>query len=342
MELSLNQYNKTLVRHEPKFRLWRNAGLMLTYKCNATCEFCYYNCSPSQEGLMPVETAISAWQSLKILAGDSARIHITGGEPFLFWQRLCEILTEAKKQNLTPVDLIETNALWATDEKIITERLKFLDEIGIRKFKISTDPFHQEYVPIEPVRRLAKLATDILGPDRIQTRWQKYLENPTDFTALSDRQKDQIYIQALTDYKCRFTGRAAGNLAKLVATKTLDEIATSNCKSDFLGAKGIHIDPFGNVFSGTCSGIIFGNTNHTPLQNIWTNFLPDNNKIIKTLFKKGPAGLIDLAQKEGFNESKLYASKCHLCTTIRSFLLEKATEPPTIGPPECYEQEPNN
>ncbi len=285
---------------------------------------------------MPVDTAISAWQSLKILAGDSARIHITGGEPFHYWDRLCEILTEAKKQGLTPVDLVETNAFWATDEKIITERLKLLNELGIRKFKISTDPFHQEYVPIEPVRRLAQLAIDILGPDRLQVRWRKYLENPTDFTALSDKQKNQIYIKALTDYKCRFTGRAAGNLAKLLATKTLDEIATSNCKSDFLGAKGVHIDPYGNVFSSTCSGIIFGNINQTPLQKIWTDFHPDKNQIIKTLSKKGPAGLLELARKEGFNESKLYASKCHLCTNIRSCLLAKDIEPPAIGPPQCY------
>jgi MoaA/NifB/PqqE/SkfB family radical SAM enzyme len=286
---------------------------------------------------MSVDTAISAWQSLKILAGDSARIHITGGEPFLYWQRLCEILTEAKKQNLTPVDLVETNAFWATDEKIITGRLKLLNELGIRKFKISTDPFHQEYVPIEPVRRLTQLATEILGPDCIQVRWRKYLENPTDFTALSNQQKKQIYIDAMHDYQCRFTGRAAGKLAQLVASETLDSISTQNCKSDFLGAKGVHIDPFGNVFSGTCSGIIFGNVNQTPLHNIWTDFHPDNNPIIKTLFEKGPAGLVDLAQKEGFNESKLYATKCHLCTNIRSCLLKKDIEPTTIGPSNCYE-----
>ena len=323
MELSDNQYNKSLARQEPKFRLWRNAGLLLTYKCNAECEFCYYNCSPSQNGLMPVETAISSWQSIKLIAGDSARIHITGGEPFLYWDRLCEILTEAKKQGLTPVDLVETNAFWATNEKIITERLKLLNELGIRKLKISTDPFHQEYVPIEPVRRLAKLATKILGPDRIQVRWKKYLENPIDFTTLSDRQKDQIYIKALTDYKCRFTGKAAGKLAQIVADKTVDAISKRHCKPDFLAAKGVHIDPFGNVFSGTCSGIIFGNVNQNPLHKIWTDFHPDNNPIIQTLFENGPAGLLERAYKEGFTESKLYATKCHLCTAITSFLLEK-------------------
>jgi len=100
---------------------------MLTYKCNCACEFCYYNCDPDKGGLMPVDTAISAWQSLKILAGDNAKIHITGGEPFLFWDHLQEILDQAQKQNLGKVDLIETNGFWATSEKIVRQRLKKLD-----------------------------------------------------------------------------------------------------------------------------------------------------------------------------------------------------------------------
>ena len=99
-ELSENIYNSRLKRNESKFKLWRSAGLLLTYKCNCICEFCYYNCSPQKGGLMPVETAISVWQSLKRLVGDNAKIHITGGEPFLYWERLCEILREIKKQKL--------------------------------------------------------------------------------------------------------------------------------------------------------------------------------------------------------------------------------------------------
>ena len=104
---------------------------------------------------IPIDTVVNAWQSLKILAGDSAKIHITGGEPFLYWEHLQEILKEAKKNNLGRVDLIETNGFWATDEKIARQRLRRLDELGMYRFKISTDPFHQEYVDTEPVRRLA-------------------------------------------------------------------------------------------------------------------------------------------------------------------------------------------
>jgi MoaA/NifB/PqqE/SkfB family radical SAM enzyme len=280
--------------------------------------------------------AISAWQSLKILAGDSAKIHITGGEPFLYWDRLEGILKEAEKQNLGKVDLIETNGFWATNEKIIRQRLKRLVELGMHRFKISTDPFHQEYVDIEPIRRLAEIATKILGHERVLVRWQKYLEDSAKMKSLSSAEREQKYISAMNDFPCRFTGRAAGRLAKLVASKPVDAIASMNCKSDFLGAKGVHIDPFGNVFSGTCSGIIIGNVNRIELENIWKQFHPAESELINTLFNFGPYGLLEEAGKLGYKKAKFYADKCHLCTHIRQFFFDNGLEKSIIGPVECY------
>jgi len=334
--LSENIHNRSLGRNEPKFKLWRSAGLLLTYKCNAACEFCYYNCSPQQNGLMTVDTAVSAWQSLKNLAGETAKIHITGGEPFLYWERLLEILTEAKKQNLGPVDMIETNGFWATDDNTIRQRLKVLDELGMHRLKISCDPFHQEYIDIEPVRRLAEQAVEMLGTERVLVRWQKYLENPVEMKKLSAEQRDKNYISALKDYPCRFTGKAGSRLAGLVATEPIEAIAAKNCRSSFLDAKGVHIDPYGNVFSGTCSGIIIASVNKTSLENIWKEFQPAQNEIIDTLFNYGPAGLLKKAVEKGYKPLSLYAGKCHLCTSIRQFLFDNGTAPSTIGPAECY------
>jgi len=335
-DLSENIYNSGLERNEPKFKLWRSAGLLLTYKCNCACEFCYYNCSPEKGGLMPVDMATKAWQSLKILAGDNAKIHITGGEAFLYWEHLQEILETAQKQNLGKVDLIETNGFWATSDNIIRQRLQKLDELGMHRFKISTDPFHQEYVDIEPVRRLAEIAIEMLGPQRVLVRWRKYLENPTPIKNLPPAGSRRQYVQAIKDYPCRFTGRAAGKLAELVASKPIESLAAMNCKSDFLGAKGVHIDPFGNVFSGTCSGIIFGNVNQTPLQEIWKRFHPEQNELIYTLFSSGTVGLLERAENAGYKKMKLYAGKCHLCTSIRQFFLQNGMEKTTIGPADCY------
>ena len=340
-ELAENIYNSQASRSEPKFKLWRSAGLMLTYKCNCACEFCYYNCDPDKGGLMPVDTAINVWRSLKILVGDSAKIHITGGEPFLYWDHLQEILDQAQKQNLGKVDLVETNGFWATSDKIVRQRLKRLDELGMNRFKVSTDPFHQQYVDAELVRRLAGIASEILGPKRVLVRWQKYLDNPVDMKNLSPAELEQQYINAINDYPCRFTGRAGGKLAEMVASKSIESFAAMNCKSDFLGAKGVHIDPFGNVFSGTCSGIIIGNVNQMPLEDIWKQFDPAQNGLIKTLFNSGPCGLLDKAAKLGYKREKFYASKCHLCSSIRQFFFDNSVEDSTIGPVECYSDIPS-
>lgn len=319
-KLSDNIYNQQVGRSAPKFKLWRSAGLILTYKCNCSCEFCYYNCSPKQNGLMPIDTAISAWQSLKTLAGDTAKIHITGGEPFLYWDHMVNLMQQGQKQNLGPVDLIETNAFWATSEKNIISRLKTLDKLGMCRLKISCDPFHQEYVAVEDVRRLASAAIDLLGNRRVLVRWEKYLDNPVEMKNISADQRNKKYLSAMKEYPCRLTGRAAGRLAELVASEPIENIASMNCKSVFLGAKGVHIDPFGNVFSGTCSGIILANVNQIPLEKIWQQFHPAQNKLIETLFNSGPVGLLENAAKQGYKKAEAYAGKCHLCTHIRQFL----------------------
>jgi organic radical activating enzyme len=335
-KLSDNIYNCNLKRNEPKFKLWRSAGLLLTYKCNCACEFCYYSCSPGKNGLIPADMAISAWQSLKTIAGDDAKIHLTGGEPFLYWDHLCEILEEGQKQNLGKVDLIETNGFWATSEKVVRDQLAKLDALGMHRLKISTDPFHQEFVDLEPVRLLAQLATEILGPARVLVRWQKYLDNSIDMKSLAPAERDKQYIQAMQDYPCRLTGRAAGKLAELIASQPAKAFSLVNCKTDFLNAKGVHIDPYGNVFSGTCSGIIFDNINKNPLKDIWRNFHPANNELIYTLFNHGPFSLLDKAKQFGYKALNAYATKCHLCTSIRQFFFENGLEKQSIGPSDCY------
>jgi len=342
--LSDNIYNSQVGRDEQKFKLWRSAGLLLTYKCNAKCEFCYYNCSPEKNGLMSVDMAANAWQSLRTLAGDKTRVHITGGEPFLYWDRLVEILQEGKRQNLGPLDMVETNGFWAVDEGTIKERLKILDEIGMHRLKISCDPFHQEYVDIEPVRRLARIATEVLGERRVLVRWREYLESPIEMKELLAGERQEQYIRAINDYLCRFTGRAGGKLAKLVASKPIETLASMNCKSNLLAAKGVHIDPYGNVFSGTCSGIIIGNINQSPLENIWKQFHPAKSEFIDTLFEVGPSGLLDRVAKLGYQKAEVYAGKparrwagkCHLCTSMRQFLFDNGLERSIIGPAECY------
>jgi hypothetical protein len=335
-DLSENAFNSRLSRNDPKLKIWRNAGLLLTYKCNARCAFCYYNCGPGKGGLMEVKTALNALRSIKTLAGKSARTHITGGEPFLFPGRLFEILSAAQKQGLGPADLVETNGFWGGDENLARQYLGRLADLGVRRLKISVDPFHLEFIDIDKVRRLAALAEEILGSGRVQVRWRQYLVSPR-AEAGSGTERDRLFLRSIKEHPCRFTGRAAGRLAESAADKPLEKILRENCKRDFLAAAGIHVDPYGNVFSSTCSGIIIGNVNDTPVERMWETFDPSRASFIRELFNEGPAGLLQEAAGLGYRPAPSYADKCHLCTSIRRFLFERSAATDAVGPGDCYE-----
>ena len=331
-DLSDNAYNRSRSRNEPKFKLWRSAGLMLTYQCNAACAFCYYHCTPEKEGLMPVEMALGAWHSLRFLAGDAAKIHLTGGEPFLNWDHLIALLAVGQRENLGPVDLLETNGFWATGETIVRERLHRLIDLGVQRLKISVDPFHQEYVAIEPVRRLAAIAREMFGPEHVLVRWEEYLAAMPS----GEAERDGVYRGAFTDHPFRFTGRAADRLGHLHAAKPAEAFANAKCLTSFLGAKGVHIDPYGNVFSGTCSGIVVGHIARTPLETIWQEFDPGHDGWIGVLCERGPYGLLERAESQGYQRLEAYADKCHLCTDVRQFFVDNGIEGEVFGPADCY------
>ena len=335
-ELSENIYNEMLRQDEAKLKLWRYAGLMLTYQCPAACEFCYYNCGPDKSGLMLPETAFAAWESLERLGGKNARIHITGGEPFVCFDHMVEILTQVRKAGLRGPETIETNGFWAGEETIVRDRLRVLDEVGMDRLKISWDPFHAEFVDVEQVRMLARTAGEVLGSDRVLVRWENYLQEPVISWEGSGAERAEAYRRALKHFPCRFTGRASGYLAELVADKPVVSFTGDNCKSAFLSAKGVHIDPYGNVFCGLCSGIVVGNVTETSLEEVWKRFSPRQSDVIEVLFAEGPFGLLSEAQEGGYERQEFYASKCHLCTCLRQFFFDKRVYKTIIGPCECY------
>ncbi len=334
--LNDNTYNKTTAPNEPKLKLWTSMGLLLTYRCPAQCEFCYYNCSPEKSGLMSIENAIAAWQGLIRLAGEHAKIHITGGEPFLYWEHLQQLLSTAAKLNLGPVDMIETNGYWAINRTEIIERLDFLNSHNVHRLKISYDPFHAEFVDYNKVKLLYEIACQTLGTDRVRFRWQQYLKNPPQIASLSEEQKLSLFLDSYRQYPFRFTGRAAGRLAQAVSDKKFEQISAENCRKAFLDSKSVHIDPFGNVFNSVCSGIIIGNIGEKPLDALWQTFNPANEEFLDVLFNNGPVGLLEKATKLGYKKCRLYANKCHLCTDLRQFFFDKGLLGQIISPKDCY------
>lgn len=335
-KLSENSFNINLRQDQRKLTIWKYAGLMLTYKCPAECQFCYYNCSPDKGGLMPTGTALNIWESLIDLAGPSAEVHITGGEPFLYFDHLVELLAEANRRELIGLDAVETNAYWARNPDIVLKRMKILRDCGIRRLKISWDPFHAEYIEEENVTLLANIAKEVIGPENVLVRWDKYLGSGIDMKSLDLTQRCQMYKQAAADFPVRFTGRSAEKLAPVFDGADVNEVTVKNCSKSFLSSKGVHIDPYGNVFSGLCSGITIGNVNETSLKDIWKSFDPVNMPLVSSLVKGSPAALLDQAVDLGYKTRPVYADKCHLCCDLRQFFFDKKQYKSIISPVECY------
>lgn len=336
LNLSDNLYNKQLGRHESKLKLWRYAGLLLTYRCTAACRFCYYRCGPDAGGLMSVQTAIDCWHGLERIAGQTARVHLAGGEPFLYAERLAEICTEARRLGFNQAESVETNASWVAglSDRDVRDRLAFLNDCNVSRLKISWDPFHEEFVEIEHVNRLVRIAGQVLGPERVLVRWQKYLDEPAGIKSMSEAAKNAVFREALK--LCRFTGRAAETLAPLAECSQVESFTGRHCQSSLLDAKGVHVDPEGNIFVGQCSGMIVGNVGRAGLDEVWRAFEPNKMDFWSVLFRDGPVGFLPSAVQAGYKVRPRYASKCHLCTDLRCFFFDKGRYSSIIGPSTCY------
>ncbi len=279
--------------------------------------------------------------------GRGCRIHISGGEPFGDWPRLIKICREAQKENLPPPEKIETNAFWAKDENIVRRRIGELAEAGMGKLVISTDPYHQQYVPIERCRLAAQVGEELLGPENIQVRWRDWLENGFDTGGMPESRRNQIFTRYARQGRDRLNGRAAEKIAPLVEQKKKPhEFADTNCKEALLRAKHVHVGPDGWVMPGTCAGIVLGKlpaegdahykTNE--VARLWNCLWKDHpsRPLLSTLAENGPYALSKTAMQVGFRPRDNYASKCHLCWEARKWLYMRGMHRKELGPEEIY------
>ncbi len=330
MGKSYNDAMSARRRDEPmSVKYWSFAGLMLTYWCNARCASCYLRCSPGHDERMDAGFALRIWRELIDACPHGCRIHLTGGEAFGDWGSLIELARRAQGEQLRPLEKIETNAFWATDRQIVRRRLAALDEAGMVKLVISADPYHQQFVPIARCRLLAKEAMELLGAQRVQVRWRDWLAGGCDTDALPADERESLFLHYAASGRDRMTGRATDTLAGRLAAHPAEAFEGSSCRDALLRSRHVHVGPDGLVMPGACAGIVLGRALDESISSIWRRLENDfdGRPIVGVLSRKGPAGLLDEAQAAGFRPSPDgYASKCHLCWSLRKFFAGFAGE----------------
>lgn len=330
----------------PRLETWEYAGLMLTYWCNARCAFCYVYSGPDRGGELSIEDAVRLWGGLDRLPaahGRRMRIHLAGGEPFGDWPRLLGIVRAARDAGLTPLEKVETNGYWAVDDDLTRARLEALDALGMEKLVVSADVYHQEFVPIERVRRLVETARRVLGRGRVRVRWwEHYNEIVAEEPAGAGRAtRIASYRAALARHADRLAGRAALRLGDYFERFPAEHFRGQHCVEEVLHSRHVHVDPYGFVFPGVCAGIILGNALREPggIEGVWNALREDwpRRPVIEAVVRGGSHALFEKARALGYRERREgYANKCHLCSDVRQFLSDRGIWPEDVGPAECY------
>jgi hypothetical protein len=233
----MNKYLKNLEKIE----------FVVTYACTGRCKHCsegdHKSCGTH------IDPAVAADAVKKIASGYAIKTVMTfGGEPLLYPDAVYEVMKAAKGLDI-PRRQVITNGYFSKDAAKIAEVAARLAECGVNDLLLSADSFHQEYIPIEPVKIFAEEAKNAGVPIRIQPAWlvSKDDENPynqktreilAEFSALGIAENDGNVIYP------------EGNALKYFSEYFTEVLPENPYIEDHEDVRCISFDPDGAVLGG--------------------------------------------------------------------------------------------
>lgn len=289
---------------------------VLTEKCNSRCAHCQGAHSPESEGVIEIEDGFNYLEeTTSVTELDSFMIF--GGESMLYPERTITLFQKASKLGIPEIELI-TNGFWGKDREKARTLAPRLKEAGVTDVLISVDSFHLRYIPLDGPRNAAEVS---LRAGISKVRWNVAVLESIDAENEYDEQTRQI-VESLEppNLETNFNkiwprGRARGNLKDFFPRQSLegdcpdeeDTLITPDC---------ISLDP--NGWASICWNLAIGNAKEAPLSELLTDYDWKEHPIIKTLVQRGPMGLLDLPESEGFDfQAEKYIDKCNLCCDLR-------------------------
>jgi MoaA/NifB/PqqE/SkfB family radical SAM enzyme len=296
----------------------RNAGLLLTYYCQASCAHCILRAGPNRHEQAELEEArnwvreIAAYRDHYVYV-----LSLTGGEPFSDLPLLRAVMEQAVESKLH-VSLV-SNAFWATTRTAAIQVLRSLPRICF--LSLSTDVYHQKFVPFENVKNAMWALQECGIPFYITL----VTDNP------DDPDYHRVYAEVVTlvgedNVRTGITfpvGRAA-----LMSSKLKFHLTPTPPREACQAASSPCIFPDGRVFG--CIGplidlhnqhpLLLGNVRETPLSEIFNR--AETNVILHALRLWGPGRLISMLREAGLSqhlpEQYVAGSTCHACYRLMS------------------------
>ncbi|MEN8972052.1 YydG family radical SAM peptide epimerase [Staphylococcus aureus] len=129
----------------------KNVCINLTSKCNANCSHCCFSCSPHSTIAME-NTYIKKLVTEFSKNSNVEVVSFTGGEIFLNYTFLEELLTITKKYN-KKITLI-SNGFWGCSKKLLKKYFSDFQKYNVVALTISYDEYHERFVKINSIKNI--------------------------------------------------------------------------------------------------------------------------------------------------------------------------------------------
>lgn len=142
---------------------------VITYACTGRCKHCsegdHLGCSEYLDRDAAVQVVYKVAEAYHITS-----LMTFGGEPLLRPETVCRIHRAAREMHIPKRQLI-TNGFFSKDVVKIRDVAMCLANSGVNDILLSVDAFHQETIPLEPVKMFAAAVKAEGIPLRTQPAW---------------------------------------------------------------------------------------------------------------------------------------------------------------------------
>ena len=142
---------------------------VITYACTGACKHCSEGDHTACGVVMNPRAAAEAVRKVGGLY-DLQTVMAFGGEPLLCPEVVCAIMTAAKELHI-PRRQVITGGYFSKDPAVIRRVSEELFACGVNDVLLSVDAFHQETIPLEPVRVFSAAAKELGIPLRLSPAW---------------------------------------------------------------------------------------------------------------------------------------------------------------------------
>lgn len=231
----------------PYLKNLRKIEFVITNACTGHCKHCSEgDHTPCGECIDP---GIAADAVRKISAEyDIQTVMTFGGEPLLYPDAVCAIMTAAKELNI-PKRQIITNGYFTKSPARIREVAETLAVCGVNDLLLSVDAFHQETIPLDTVRLFAAEARRAGIPLRLQPAWLVSAEDDNPY----NRRTREILGSFAAPGIAVNEGNVIfpeGNAVKYLAAYFTDQIPENPYVEDPSDVRCVSFAPNGDVLGG--------------------------------------------------------------------------------------------